>query len=73
MREQRNKLPSATTLEGMGLIEVGDAVVRLTPAGHKFAALRARVRAEGRDPDEDLVIRMEGDDYAVYDLGERSV
>ncbi len=56
-------------LEEMGLVEV-DGVVRLTPPGHEFAALRASARAEGRDPDEDLVISREGDEYAVYDLGE---
>jgi DNA-binding MarR family transcriptional regulator len=67
-------LQSVEELEEMGLVEVessaaGD-IVRLTTAGHEFTALRASVRAEGRDPDEDLVIRREGDDYAVYDLGE---
>ncbi len=64
------QLPRVVALEEMGLVEVDDDVVRLTSAGHEFAALRASVRAEGRNPDEDLVIRREGGDYIVYDLGE---
>jgi len=66
----REVMESVAELEEMGLVEVDGGVVRLTPPGHEFAALRASVRAEGRDPDEDLVIRREGDYYAVYDLGE---
>ncbi len=62
-------MQSVEELEDMGLVEVDGDIVRLTTAGHEFAALRASVRAEGRDPDEALVIRREGDDYAVYDLG----
>ncbi len=61
---------SVEELEEIGLVELDGDIVRLTTAGHEFAALRASIRIEGRDPDEDLVIRMEGDEYAVYDLGE---
>ena len=63
-------MQSVEELEEMGLVEVDGEIVRLTAAGREFAALRASVRAEGRDPDEDLAIRREGNEYAVYDLGE---
>ncbi len=46
-------MQSIEELEEMGLVEVESSaasdIVRLTTAGHEFAALRASVRAEGRE------------------------
>ncbi len=63
-------LSDLAAMEDLGLVEIVEngSVVRLTEPGRAYTALRAEVRAEGRNPDEDLEIRQEGHEFAVYDL-----